>query len=313
MIEVEQPQPQPQNSTKCGNCSFFKLKEPELNIENVIEGQTYDEERPLYNLKNTEVRNCTFAGPRDGESALKETRNIKVIDSSFSLRYPLWHSKNYSLINSILDEKTRAPLWYADNGFINDCKIESVKCLRECQNTLIKNSVITSPEFGWKCNDVEIDNCTIESEYMLFNTNNVRIKNLKFKGKYSFQYIENLIIEDSYLDTKDAFWHSKNILVKNSVVKGEYLAWFSENLTLINCKVIGTQPLCYCKNLKMINCEMEGTDLSFEYSEVEADIKGHVDSIKNPKSGTIIVDSVGDIIFEDAVMETNGVVKIREN
>ena len=35
---------------------------------------------------------------------------------------------------------------------------------------------------------------------------------------------------------------------------------------------------------------MEDTDLSFEYSEVEADIKGHVVSIKNPKKGRIIVD-----------------------
>jgi len=84
------------------------------------------------------------------------------------------------------------------------------------------------------------------------------------------------------LDTKDALWHSKNVTVKNSTLKGEYLEWFSEGLTLINCKIIGTQPLCYCKNLKLINCTMEGTDLSFEYSEVEATINGHVDSIKHP-------------------------------
>ena len=70
------------------------------------------------------------------------------------------------------------------------------------------------------------------------------------------------------------------------------------NLTLINCKIIGTQPLCYCKNLKLINCTMEDTDLSFEYSEVEADVKGHIISVKNPKSGTITADSVGEVIWE---------------
>ena len=130
--------------------------------------------------------------------------------------------------------------------------------------------------------------------------------------KYSFQYMKNLHITNSNLDTKDAFWHSKNIIVENSVVKGEYLGWFSENLTLINCKVIGTQPLCYCKNLKLINCEMEDTDLSFEYSDVEADIKGHIISVKNPKSGTITADSVGEIIKEDAVMKCDGKVSLRE-
>ena len=56
---------------------------------------------------------------------------------------------------------------------------------------------------------------------------------------------------------------------------------------------------------------MEGCDLAFEYSEVEADIKGNVDSIKNPKSGTITVDSVGEIINEDSIMEVNGKVVIR--
>ncbi|MDE6759473.1 MAG: DUF3737 family protein, partial [Lachnospiraceae bacterium] len=103
----------------------------------------------------------------------------------------------------------------------------------------------------------------------------------------------------------------KNVTVRNSIVKGEYLGWFSEGLTLINCKIIGTQPLCYCKNLKLVNCTMENTDLAFEYSEVEADIQGHVDSIKNPKSGRIVVDRVGEIIQEDAVMKCEGEIVIR--
>jgi len=33
---------------------------------------------------------------------------------------------------------------------------------------------------------------------------------------------------------------------------------------------------------------------------------GHVDSIKNPRSGEIIAESVGEIIMEDAVMECTG-------
>ena len=99
--------------------------------------------------------------------------------------------------------------------------------------------------------------------------------------------------------------------VRNSTVKGEYLAWFSEGLTLIGCHIIGTQPLCYCKDLKLIDCTMEGTDLSFEYSDVEATVSGHIDSVKNPKSGTITADSVGEVIMGDAVMECTGKVIIR--
>ena len=115
-----------------------------------------------------------------------------------------------------------------------------------------------------------------------------------------------MVIENSVLDTKDAFWHTKNVTVKNSIIKGEYLAWYSENLTLINCKIIGTQPLCYCKNLILIDCEMIETDLSFEYSQVDATIKGEILSIKNVLSGKIICDSIGEIIkTEDSKYKFN--------
>lgn len=76
-------------------------------------------------------------------------------------------------------------------------------------------------------------------------------------------------------------------------------------------KFIGTQPLCYCKNLKLVDCTMEDTDLSFEYSDVEADVKGHILSVKNPRSGHVIADSVGEIIRGDAVMECTGEIILR--
>ena len=275
-------------------------------MDKQIRNKIFDEERSLYNIKNTEVINCKFAGPADGESVLKEGRNYAVKDCAFSLRYPMWHAKKFSLINSSMDDKTRAPLWYSNDGLMNDCLINGIKCLRECKNIVIDNCTINSPEFGWRCKNIKIYDSSVDAMYFLFESKNVEIKNLKMTGKYSFQYMKNLFISNSELDTKDAFWHSKNIVVENSTVKGEYLGWFSENLTFINCKIIGTQPLCYCKNLKLINCVMENTDLSFEYSDVQADIKGHIVSVKNPRSGIIKADSVGEIISEDAVMKCSG-------
>jgi len=293
--------------------SEFKIKEPVIKIRDIIIDKAFDEERSLYNLRNAEIRKCVFAGAKDGESVLKESRNIKVMDCKFSLRYPFWHVRNYTLRNVELDEFARAPLWYAENGYIQKCRVDSIRCLRESKYIHIKDSTIYSPEFGWKCDTVEIDASTIESEYMLFESKNINIKYLNFKGKYSFQYVENMIIEDSYLDTKNALWHCKDVVIRNSVIQGENLGWFSENLTLVSCKIIGTQPFCYCKNLNLYDCEMENTDLSFEYSEVYAILYGHVESIRNPKSGTIIVDTVGEVIFDDdAVMETNAEVKVRK-
>ena len=118
------------------------------------------------------------------------------------------------------------------------------------------------------------------------------------KGKYSFQYCNNFELSDCDFDTKDAFWHSKNFVIRNSVIKGEYLAWYSENLTFIDCKIIGTQPFCYCKNLKLQNCIFEDCDLAFENSTVFAEINSRVESIKNPVSGEIHAQEIGQIILD---------------
>lgn len=279
-----------------------------------IKNKTFDEERALYHLMDSDVVDCTFAGPKDGESALKESRNINVKQCSFSLRYPLWHVHKFTLENVKMDELTRAALWYAENGEIKNSNLGGIKAVRECKDITLINSDIVSQEFGWKCDGIKLIDSNVTSEYLFLDSKNVTLKNVHMKGKYSFQYLENLTIEDSILDTKDAFWHAKNVTVKDSTVKGEYLAWFSDGLTLINCKIIGTQPLCYCTNLKLINCTMEATDLAFEYSDVEADIVGNVDSIKNPRSGKITVDSVGEIIKdkkEDTVFDCKGEVVIR--
>ena len=277
-----------------------------------IIGKQFDEERALYALKNTDVVDCVFAGPADGESALKEARDVRLENCSFSLRYPLWHVRGFRLHDSRMDDKTRAAIWYAEDGRITDSNLGGIKALRECAGVEIRDCSIGSQEFGWKCRDISLVDSTVRGEYLFLDSRNVKLDRVKMQGKYSFQYMENLEIRSSILDTKDAFWHSKNVTVFDSVVKGEYLAWFSEGLTLINCHIIGTQPLCYCKDLKLVNCTMEGTNLAFEYSDVEAEIRGHVDSVKNPRSGWILLDSVGEIIREDPVMECTGQVIVRE-
>ena len=276
-----------------------------------ITGYTFDQERALYALNHTDVENCRFEGPADGESALKEARNIRLADCHFSLRYPLWHVRGFNLERVSMDEKARAAMWYCDQGIIEDSTLHGIKALRECSQIALNRCDIVSPEFGWKCHGITMEHSSVTAEYLFFDSSSVKLDHVRMKGKYSFQYMEDLTIRDSCLDTKDAFWHSKNVTVINSTVKGEYLAWFSEGLTLIDCHIIGTQPLCYCKDLKLVNCTMEGTDLSFEYSDVDATINGHVDSVKNPRSGRITVDSVGEVIMGDAVMECTGEVHIR--
>lgn len=263
-----------------------------------VKDKTFSEERALYNVKCAEVINCAFISDT-GESPLKECRSTDVAGCDFSIRYPLWHAKKFSLARCKMDELTRAALWYTEDGKITDCSLGGIKALRECKNTRLENCEIVSPEFGWRCRGVEMLNCTAISEYFLFECKNISLKNVKLNGKYSFQYVKGGNIENCDFTTKDAFWHSENLTVKDSVLAGEYLGWYSEGLTLINCVIRGTQPLCYCKNLTLINCRTEGCDLAFEYSDVQAEIKGKILSVKNPKSGKITAGEIGEIIREN--------------
>lgn len=266
----------------------------------IYENKTFDEERALYGIKNTVIRNCTFDGPADGESALKESTDISVEKCHFALRYPFWHVQVASITDSTMTDTCRASLWYSSVIHINNCRMNGVKALRECDDITLTDTQIDSPEFCWKCSGINVRNITLKSEYPFFESKNMNMENLTLSGKYSFQYIENVTIRNSNLDTKDAFWHAKNVTIIDSVVKGEYLGWYSEKLTFENCHIIGTQPLCYAKNLKIKNCTMESCDLSFEYSDVEAEIKGSIKSVKNPLSGTIKADSIGNIILESS-------------
>ena len=265
----------------------------------VIENETFDMERALYGSDGVLVRNCSFDGPADGESAFKEGRDIETQHCFFNLRYPFWHDHRLKISDSEMTEACRAALWYSDHIEITDSKLHGIKALRECSDVLIRNCDIISPEFGWSVQGIRMEDTTAVSEYFMMRSENLTFSDVTFKGKYSFQYIKNATFENCVFDTKDAFWHGENVTVKNSVVKGEYLAWYSDGLTLINCKIIGTQPLCYCKNLKLIDCEMIDTDLAFEKSEVEAYITTKVDSIKNPLSGRIQAPEVGEVIMDD--------------
>lgn len=212
-----------------------------------IQNQTFDEERALYGSDGIMVKDCSFDGPADGESAFKECRNVQVERSFFNLRYPFWHDHGLSIRNCEMTELCRAALWYSDHVTIENSKLYGIKALRECRNIAVRGCSIISPEFGWSTQDVRMEGCAVESEYFMMRSAGLQFYDVRMKGKYSFQYIEDAIFENCIFDTKDAFWHAKNITVRNSVIKGEYLGWYSEDVTFENCRITGIQPLCYCR------------------------------------------------------------------
>ena len=264
-----------------------------------IMDKTFDEERALYGSDGVRAERCSFDGPADGESAFKESRNVEAHRCFFNLRYPFWHDIGLKITDCTMTPLCRAALWYCDGVSVSDSELGGIKALRECRNVSLTDCNIVSAEFGWFTQGITVKNCRAESEYFMLRSRDCSFYGLNMKGKYSFQYVENAVFENCTLDTKDALWHAKNVTVRNWTVKGEYLGWYCENVTFENCVISGTQPLCYCRGLRLVNCEMHSAYLSFEKSDVIAEITTPVISIKNPEKGSITAPSVGEIIRTD--------------
>ncbi len=89
-----------------------------------------------------------------------------------------------------------------------------------------------------------------------------------------------------------------NVTVENSFILGEYFGRNSVNITLVNCAAESLQGFCFIKGLTTKNCNLINTTLALEYSDVDAEITSHIDSVKNPSSGIIRAKSIGELIME---------------
>ena len=261
-----------------------------------IKGQRFAGERSLFMSRDLKLVDTVF---EDGESPLKESANIKLANCTFKWKYPLWYCNNITLKDCTLASTARAGIWYTDNLKMTDCDIPAPKTFRRASNLTLENvNLPNAQETLWWCKRVTMKNVKAQGDYICMNCEDMRIEKFDLVGNYAFDGAKNITIKDSELITKDAFWNSENITVVNSHIKGEYLGWNSKNLTFIDCTLESLQGLCYIENLVLKNCKLIDTTLAFEYSTVDADIDGGVDSVLNPSGGRICADFIGELKIE---------------
>lgn len=266
-------------------------KEKEL-----IQNQMLSGERALFGKHGLYVKNTIF---HDGESPLKECSDIEIDGCMFKWKYPLWYCRGIDVKNSTWFDMARAGVWYTDRISVTDCAIEAPKNFRRCKDLTLKNvSFPNAAETLWHCSDTKLCNVTAKGDYFAMNCDNMEVNGLTLYGNYSFDGVKNATVRNSRLLSKDAFWNSDNVTVYDSFISGEYLGWNAKNLTFVNCTIESLQGMCYIDGLKMQNCTLLNTTLAFEYSKVEADINGKVESVINPTSGSITADEIGELILE---------------
>ena len=258
--------------------------------------ENFKGERALFGSESIKIIDCVF---EDGESPLKESRDIELEGVMFRWKYPLWYCQNVKADHCTWFDMARAGVWYTDHISVTDAIVQAPKNFRRCRDlTLTDVTFPNAQETLWSCSDVKMKNVMAKGDYFAMNCADMEVDGLTLDGNYSFDGVKNVVIRNSRMLTKDAFWNSENVTVYDSFISGEYLGWNSQNLTLINCTIESLQGMCYIDNLVMKNCKLVNTTLAFEYSSVEAEINSKIDSVFNPGSGTIKAQKIGELIIE---------------
>lgn len=268
----------------------------------IIENKEYGGERPLFAAHDLRLEGVVIHA---GESALKCSTGIVAEDCRFEGKYPFWHTTDFEVRRCLFTPGARAALWYSRNLVMTDTLVEAPKMFREMHNLSLKNVQIPdAQETLWHCSGLRLENVEVaNADYLMMHCSDIYIHNYRQQGNYSFQYCRDVEIHNAHIDSKDAFWNTERVSVYDSEITGEYLGWHSRDLRLVRCRISGTQPLCYAHGLVLEDCTFApDCDLAFEDSELQASISGNITSVKNPRTGHIIADGIGQTILDQHLL-----------
>jgi len=271
----------------------------------LIKDKTFGGERPLFGIKDTILENVTIT---DGESGIKCCKDIKADKCRFIGKYPWWHVDGSVITNCLFEPGSRSAIWYSNNMTMRDTVINAPKLFREMRNLTLENVEINdADETFWRINGLKIKNVKLhDGTYPFMFCSNVFVDGLESDSKYVFQYCKHVEVHNAKITTKDSFWECEDVAIYDSELDGEYLAWHSKNVRLVRCHISGEQPLCYSENIILEDCTFDAAcDRAFEDSTVEANIKGTITNIKNPRSGHITADHIGSVTIDRNVKEPN--------
>ena len=128
-----------------------------------IKGGEFTGERALFNSSNLNIENARFF---DGESPLKESKDILLLGCEFGWKYPLWYCRDVRLTDTVLLESARSGIWYTHGIEMKSCSINAPKTFRRSSG--IRLSGVTMPnaqETMWNCSNIELSDVTVSGDY----------------------------------------------------------------------------------------------------------------------------------------------------
>ena len=176
-----------------------------------IHQESLSGERALYRGANLKIYDTVF---HDGESPLKESRDIELYGTEFQWKYPLWYSKNVYVKDCVWQPMARSGVWYTEHMTVDDSMIWGPKNFRRCKDITIRNtSLPDAAEMLWSCSRIRLEHVTAKGDYFGMNSSDIYIDGLDLYGNYAFDGGRNIEIHNSKLLTKDCFWNCENVTI----------------------------------------------------------------------------------------------------
>ena len=177
--------------------------------------QVYTGERALFHARDMHLVEPTFA---DGESPLKESKNIVLENGIFRWKYPLWYSEDIKATGCNLFNTARAGIWYTRNITFTDGVIEAPKTFRRS----------------------DCEGLTLTGDYSFDGAENVTVGNSKILSKDSFWNSKNVTVRDSFVSGEYLGWNAENLTLINCTIESLQGFCYIKNLRLVNCRLINT-------------------------------------------------------------------------
>ena len=264
----------------------------------------------MFHSRDLDISYSIFA---DGESPLKESRDLRLSHVAFQWKYPLWYCKGIQMEDCTFGEMARAGIWYTHQVQLRNTLYEAPKGFRRVNDLLLEQVDLPhAEETLWHCKDVTLRHVVARGDYFAMNCENMQIEDFRLVGNYCFDGCKNVEVHHAKMLSNDAFWNCENVTVYDSYICGEYLGWNSKHVTFVNCTIESLQGMCYMEHVVLKNCRLLNTTLAFEYSTVEADITSKIDSITNPSGGVIRAKEIEEQILNPELVDLSKTLIVTE-
>ena len=209
--------------------AFYGSKNVEF--ENITIDGPADGESAFKECSDISVSNSTF----NLRYPFWHNTNLKIENSNMSdlCRAAFWYDENV-IINKVNSNGVKA-LRECKNVVMIDSEFNSDEIFWKVDKIKIDNSSISGPYAFFMSSNIEINNLTFKGKYSFQYVKNLHIKNSVLDTKDAFWHAENVLVEDSVVKGEYLAWYANGITFKNCKISGTQPLCYTKGLKFIDC------------------------------------------------------------------------------